>query len=575
MWHRTKRGQHQRPVVKTGVTVAISAALPVGVAGLIFASVGTGPGPVPYLLSAAITESNTTVGFADSDIIGMSTADINKTLDEMQSLGVQNVRILLPWNNIEPAPGYWNWSTVDTLVNAAADRNMGILGVLNATPAWAVPAGAPAVASPPADNTQYAQFVSAVAERYAGKVSAYEVWNEPNAAPSWYPTPDPAAYTRLLQAAYPAIKAADPDATVIGGVVGWVTDTPGLAINAASYVQGMYDNGAQGCFDALSFHPYQYQVPFGNGTPYGPIAPINQLATIHQEMVAAGDGSKQIWATEYGEPTSVVDNNTQAAFISNFLNSWSSVNYTGPMFIYTTRDRNTGSTSDQDTLGVFQTDWTPKPAANVIAQWTATHPQNPIGTPDPTTDPSPMLALTTLSATRALADPTVSTLSATTETLADPMVSTMRAASGETAAAKTTSATDTTATAADPATDPAAVPALAGRTIAAGVPVTAIPATPATPATAATPATPATPATRATPGTPAVPATPATPATRAIPATPATPKALAPKASAIAADTAAPAASTKSTAPKQNAKAKSAPANSGPRNTGPKNTNKK
>lgn len=572
MWHRTKRGQHQRPVVKTVVTVAISAALPVGVAGLIFASVGTGPGPVPYLLSAAITESNTTVGFADSDIIGMSTADINKTLDEMQSLGVQNVRILLPWNNIEPAPGYWNWSTVDTLVNAAADRNMGILGVLNATPAWAVPAGAPAVASPPADNTQYAQFVSAVAERYAGKVSAYEVWNEPNAAPSWYPTPDPAAYTRLLQAAYPAIKAADPDATVIGGVVGWVTDTPGLAINAASYVQGMYDNGAQGYFDALSFHPYQYQVPFGNGTPYGPIAPINQLATIHQEMVAAGDGTKQIWATEYGEPTSVVDNNTQAAFISNFLNSWSSFDYTGPMFIYTTRDRNTSSTSDQDTLGVFQTDWTPKPAANVIAQWTATHPQQAIGTPDP----SPMLALTTLSATRTLADPTVSTLSATTETLADPTVSTMRVASGETAAA--TKTTDTTATAADPATDPAAVPLLAGRTIAAGVPVTAVPATPATPATAATPATPATPATRATPGTPAVPATPATPAARAIPATPATPatpKALAPKASATKADTAAPAGSTKSTAPKQDTKAKSAPSNSSPKNTGPKNTKKK
>ncbi|BBX87133.1 cellulase family glycosylhydrolase [Mycolicibacterium aubagnense] len=371
------------------------------------------------MLSAAITDSNTTVGFADSDIIGMSTADINKTLDEMQSLGVQNVRILIPWNNVEPAPGYWNWSTVDTLVNAAAARNMGILGVLNSTPAWAVPAGDPAVATPPASDAQYAQFASTVAQRYAGKVSAYEVWNEPNAATSWYPSPDPAAYTKLLQAAYPAIKAADPNATVIGGVVGWVTDTPGLAINAASYIQDMYNDGAQGYFDALSFHPYQYQVPFGNGTPYGPIAPINQLATIHQEMVAAGDGSKQIWATEYGEPTSVVDNTTQASFISNFLNSWSSVNYTGPMFIYTTRDRNTGSTSDQDTLGVFQTDWTPKPAASVIAQWTATHPQTPIDPPAPTA--IPVTALTTLSATtKTLAAQSMSAAMPVTATPATP-----------------------------------------------------------------------------------------------------------------------------------------------------------
>ena len=519
MWHRQKRGQHTRPVIKTGVTVAISTTLPVGVAGLLFASTGTGPRPVPYLLSAAITDSNTTVGFADSDIIGMSTADINKTLDEMQSLGVQNVRILIPWNNVEPAPGYWNWSTVDTLVNAAAARNMGILGVLNATPAWAVPPGSPAVASPPADNAQYAQFAGAVAQRYAGKVSAYEVWNEPNAAPSWYPTPDPAAYTRLLQAAYPAIKAADPNATVVGGVVGWVTDTPGLAINAASYVQGMYDNGAQGYFDALSFHPYQYQVPFGNGTPYGPMAPINQLATIHQEMVAAGDGSKQIWATEYGEPTSVVDNNTQAAFISNFLNSWSSFNYTGPMFIYTTRDRNTGSTSDQDTLGVFQTDWTPKPAASVIAQWTATHPQKPLDPPAPTAVPSPTATLMTLSGTaKPLADQTQST----TNTVANDT----------TAAAKTADATAT------PATAPSATATAS-----------------ATPVTAAAPAA-------ATSGT-------ATPNALA-------PNALAPTTSAsTTTGTAAPAASTQTKPAQQAPKTKSAPTNSSPKNTGPKNTTTK
>lgn len=440
MWHRQKKGQLRRPVIKTGVTLAISAALPVGVAGLLVTSIGTGPEPGPYSLSAAISDSNTTIGFADSDIIGMSTADINKTLDEMQSLGVQNVRILIPWNNVEPVQGYWNWSTVDTLVNAAADRNMGILGVLNSTPAWAVPAGYPAVATPPASDAQYAAFASAVAQRYAGKVSAYEVWNEPNAATFWYPSPDPAAYTKLLQAAYPAIKAADPNATVIGGVVGWVTDTPGLAINAASYIQGMYDNGAQGYFDALSFHPYQYQVPFGNGTPYGPLAPINQLATIHQEMVAAGDGSKQIWATEYGEPTSVVDNTTQAAFISNFLNSWSSFNYTGPMFIYTTRDRNTGSTSDQDTLGVFQTNWTPKPAANVIAQWTATHPQT--APADPPRTLAPITSAVTNTATDAAA--TTKTAAAQTLSMAQATVMTLAGMPATTATTAPTTASTTT-----------------------------------------------------------------------------------------------------------------------------------
>jgi len=35
-----------------------------------------------------------------------------------------------------------------------------------------------------------------------------------------------------------------------------------------------------------------------------------------------------------------------------------------PAEIYTTRDRNTGSSDPQDTYGVYRTDWTPKPAAD-------------------------------------------------------------------------------------------------------------------------------------------------------------------------------------------------------------------
>jgi hypothetical protein len=54
------------------------------------------------------------------------------------------------------------------------------------------------------------------ADRYKGKISAYEVWNEPNGITFWNPV-DPVAYTRMLQTGYTAIKAADPSATVIGG----------------------------------------------------------------------------------------------------------------------------------------------------------------------------------------------------------------------------------------------------------------------------------------------------------------------------------------------------------------------
>ena len=53
-------------------------------------------------------------------------------------------------------------------------------------------------------------------KRYYGKGAKYfEIWNEPNNPAFWSPTPNPAAYTADLKAAYTAIKAVAPSAMVI------------------------------------------------------------------------------------------------------------------------------------------------------------------------------------------------------------------------------------------------------------------------------------------------------------------------------------------------------------------------
>ncbi|HET6735177.1 cellulase family glycosylhydrolase [Mycobacterium sp.] len=432
------KGRIKRPIIKIGIAVTASAVMSAGAVSLF-----TSASPVatmPFVTTAAIDTSNTTVGFADSDLYGMTSADVDRTLDEMQAMGVQNVRILIPWSGIEVVDDFYYWDTVDYLVNAAYERDMGVLGVLNSTPAWAVEPGQAPVVSPPASTEEYAEFVGAVAERYAGKISAYEVWNEPNAYFFWSPAPDPAAYTELLQAAYPAIKAADPDATVIGGVVGWVTDTENLAISPANYVAGMYEAGAQGYFDALSYHPYHYTLPFSQGELYGDISPIGQLELMRELMVANGDGDKLIWATEYGEPTSVVDEATQAAFIQDYLSTWSEFSYTGPSFIYTTRDRDTESTVVDDTFGVLRDDWSRKPAAEVIEQWTTTYPQAP--------DPVDLVAVTA---------PT-STTPTTTAEVASMEATAVPSSALTTEPAATTTAPEPTATAPEP-TDASAEPA--------------------------------------------------------------------------------------------------------------------
>ena len=327
---------------------------------------------VPVRDTASINTSASTVGFSDSDIYGMSPDDVNRTLDLMTATGARTVRVMMPWAGMEPNPGQFDFGQVDMIVDAANARGMSVLGTLVSTPGWAVEPGLPAVSSPPAAAGAYGDFAGAAASHFRGRVAAYEIWNEPNAALSWTSGPqgpEPAVYAGMLKAAYPKIKGADPSALVIGGVVGAVVSFFSLTMDPVTFIDQMYAAGARGSFDAVSYHPYQYTTMFSAGGTL-PNSPLLQVDAIHQKMAANGDGGKQIWATEYGEPTSSADEATQAAYLTDFLTKWRTLPYAGPAYVYTTRDRNTGSGNPDDTLGVYRSDWTPKPAQAAVAALT-------------------------------------------------------------------------------------------------------------------------------------------------------------------------------------------------------------
>lgn len=327
---------------------------------------------IPVEETAAINTSAATIGFADSDLWGMSPDDVNRTLDLMTATGVRTVRVMMPWAGMEPNPGQYDYGKVDMIVDAANARGMSVLGTLVSSPGWAVEPGLLPVSSPPASAGTYGDFAGAAASHFRGRVAAYEIWNEPNAVMSWTSGPqgpEPARYAELLKAAYPKIKGADPSALVIGGVVGAVVQFFALTMDPVTFVEQMYAAGAKGSLDAVSFHPYLYNNEFsrGRGTPN---TPFSQAEAIHGVMANYGDGGKKVWATEYGQPTSASDEATQAAYLTDFLTTWRTLPFAGPAYIYTTRDRNTGSGADVDTLGVYRSDWTPKPAQAAVAALT-------------------------------------------------------------------------------------------------------------------------------------------------------------------------------------------------------------
>jgi len=316
--------------------------------------------------TAEIVSAPSTIGMADSSLYGMSKQDIDTTLDMLQAMGVQDVRVYIPWVYTQPLPNQYNWAPIDDIMNAAKARNMGVLAMVNSTPVWAGTAGNFPGAKTP-DPVAYANFMTQVATRYGKTISAYEVWNEVNCV-CFYDPISPSSYTELLKAAYPAIKAADPTATVIAAGLGSVFTVNGITMNPVDYVNAMYAAGAKNYFDALAFHPYQETLKFSDGENVL-LSPFTQIQKIYDLMAANGDGLKKIWITEYGVPTNNVSEHTQAEFIKNLIETWQTMSangqlFGGPIFIYTTRDDQPGSGK----FGVFYADWIPKEAAFVIAQ---------------------------------------------------------------------------------------------------------------------------------------------------------------------------------------------------------------
>ncbi|MFG1931307.1 Ig-like domain-containing protein [Mycobacterium sp. NPDC048908] len=317
--------------------------------------------------ASAVDQRPTTVAVNAQQMYFYSQTDTDKAMGLLKDAGIDTIRILIPWAGVEATDDTYNWAAVDRMVNSANAKGITVLAVLNSTPDWAAVPDQPPLSGHPADPAEFGEFVTMVATRYKGKVADYEIWNEPNYNVFWSPTPDAKQYTELLKVAYTAIKPADPNATVIAGSVAAAAETPGgPTVNPVTYLSAMYAAGAAGYFDAVSFHPYLYSIPFSAGEGHAGV-PITQAEQMYAVMVANGDGNKKIWVTEYGQPSSVVSEANQAAFVGDFLRTWRTLEFAGPAFIHTLADY-PSSDPVQASMGLFHQDWTPKPVLTVVKQ---------------------------------------------------------------------------------------------------------------------------------------------------------------------------------------------------------------
>jgi hypothetical protein len=306
--------------------------------------------------------------------VWLSDGDLARDLDNAASTGGKWIRLDVNWTGVESTRGVFRWNYVDRAVDAIQARGMRVVMTLDYTPIWARRADcSTSMFCPPADPQTFANFANATAARYGPRgVHVYEIWNEPNLNQWWVGGPDAPAYVALLKAAYPAIHAADPAATVVtAGLAphGDLGANPTDPISPVNFLKAMYAAGAKGFFDAFGLHPYP---PLPHDPLSGKIGwnPLLQTALEHDIMSSYGDGDKKIWGTEYGAPTGTdaksVSETTQAQYIVEGLNYWRGLSFTGPLLVHTIRDETTTGSDWSAALGLTHADFSPKPALGAM-----------------------------------------------------------------------------------------------------------------------------------------------------------------------------------------------------------------
>lgn len=224
-----------------------------------------------------------------SSLFGMSASYV-PNFPTVPFSGMRTWDLHASWSDIETASGVFNWTKIDQLLAMAATSGKTVLYTFGGIPAWAADAtGLPKDLN--TGNTLFKEFVIQLVRRSLAakvKISAYEVWNEPNLPKYWPGTPQQLAI--MTTDVYNIVKDLDNSAMVIG---------PGGSggTSVSSWIQDYYTLKVPQ--DAFNYHAYMTD---GSRNPYAGM--MSLLNHIHGFMKSIGLQNMPMWFCEgsWGNP---------------------------------------------------------------------------------------------------------------------------------------------------------------------------------------------------------------------------------------------------------------------------------
>jgi hypothetical protein len=284
--------RHRRPLRRWRGAVAVA------FAGVLLAATAGG--------SSAGAQTAAPPGF-----VGMSAQDVFAggakyrvaQLEAMHAAGITLIRQVFDWSAIEPSNGFYNFSSYDPVVLAAAKLGIQIMPILFNEPRYlsARPRRSPKSGFyPPKSPAAIAAFGQAAVRWYGPgggfwlhhpsvtpvPITIWQIWNEPNLNVYWEPKPNAAQYVAMLQSASQAIHALDPSAEIVSAGI----PQSSLGVPLLTYLQSMLAAGAANWMDTLGVNAY-------SRTPAGMIA---KLQAIRSTLDSGGGTKVALRVTEFG-----------------------------------------------------------------------------------------------------------------------------------------------------------------------------------------------------------------------------------------------------------------------------------
>jgi hypothetical protein len=269
-----------------------------------------------------------------------------------QSVGTRYVRVGVGWHELENSPGYYNFSTIDSVVAEHQARGIKTIYSIHGgnpyhTGAWNNPP------LTPAELTAFGNYVEAVAQQYRGQGMIYDIWSEPRNL-VWNPPLQADQFAAILEEAIQRIRQADPTGQIVTG---------GIVHYDPIYVRDFINAGGVDGVDGFGVHSYNIRLPE---------ALSENLLMVRSEFSQADLYPLPIWDTEWGFPSMAVGDETIAEarrrqaklvarqYLSGWANGLSSVVY------WSFRDDGEDPSQVYETFGLIDYDYNEKPSFQAL-----------------------------------------------------------------------------------------------------------------------------------------------------------------------------------------------------------------